>query len=151
MVFAILLTTVPTLRLRCSLPHRSARDPLTRMNRGKAGSSQGCTSRTPVGFKCGGGEVELGLIVRRGLAPSCSCPPVSLKGVTVCVWGRRRGHCVFSRQRRSQSCWQETAGTVGRGWLVTVPPRPISHQRVGARQLGGPRRDDLGEAGREQN
>ena len=96
MVLAILLTTVPNLRLRCSLPHRSARDPLTWMNKGKAGSSQGHTSRPPVGFKCGGGEVKLMLIVRRGLAPRCPCLPVSLKGVTVCVWVRRRGHCVFS-------------------------------------------------------
>lgn len=65
--------------------------------------------------------------------------------------GGRGGRCVFSEQRSSQSCWQEIAGTVGRGQLVIVPPRPISQQLVGVRQLGGPGRDDLGEVGREHN
>lgn len=58
---------------------------------------------------------------------------------------------MFSEQRNSQSCWQEIAGTVGRGQLVTVPPRPISQQLVGMWQLGRPGRDDLGEVGREQD
>lgn len=58
---------------------------------------------------------------------------------------------MFSEQRSSQNCWQEIVGTVGRGRLVTIPARPISHQPVGVGQPGGPGRDALGEAGREQN
>lgn len=56
---------------------------------------------------------------------------------------------MFSEQRSSQSCWQET-GAVGRGRLVTIPPRPISHQPVGVGQPGEPGRDDLGEMGESE-
>lgn len=107
--------------------------------------------RLPGGSECGWYGVELRLPVWRGLATRCSCPPVSLAGVTLGArgWGGR-ALCVL-RAEKQQNCWQEIVGTVGRGRLVTIPPRPISYQPVGVGQPGGPGRDDLGEAGREQN
>lgn len=103
-----------------------------------------------MGFKYGGKGVEPRLTVERP-GHQVLLPTSVPERVTVRAWVGRRGHCVFSEQRSSQSCWQEIAGTVGRGRLVAVPTRPISHQLVGVWQLGGPGRDDLGEVGREQN
>lgn len=63
-----------------------------------------------------GWERSLGLLLRWGLATWCSCPPMSLSVPPGC--GRGGGGTVFPELRSNRSCWQGTAGPVGRGRLA---------------------------------
>lgn len=60
---------------------------------------------------------SLGLLVQWGLATWCFCPPMSPREMPPGC-GRGGGGTVFPELRSNQSCWQGTAGTVGRGRLA---------------------------------
>lgn len=64
-----------------------------------------------------GGGWSLGLLVQWGLATWCFCPPMSPREMPPGC-GRGGGGTVFPELRSNQSCWQGTAGTVGRGRLA---------------------------------
>lgn len=129
------------LSLTSGLDALSLRDlpevPISWMSKRRPGPSGGYMSRVaPAGSECGG--LSSGLAVWRCLAASCSCLPVSLRGL-----GRRWGgrDTVCSQSRDAARAAGRSSGCRGQGPAGSCsPPQPrslsaISHQGWGC--LGG--------------
>lgn len=74
----------------------------------------------------------------RGLATRCSCPPVSLKGVTVCAWGVGGPLCVLRAEKQSELL-AGNSGHRGQGPAGDCPPKAHQPTASGGAAAGRPR------------
>ena len=102
--------------------------PISWMSKERPGPSGGYTSRVaPAGSECGGLSSEPA--VWRGLAASCSCPPVSLRGLGR---GGEEGTLCVPRAGTQPELLAGIAGAVGRGRLAAVSPGTCQPSAGGA-------------------